>query len=123
MENTVQIKTRSHYIANRSDPALSYYFFSYEIKILNNSKETIKLLSRYWHIIDAEGGSEHIYGPGVVGKNPVFKPGDSFQYTSFCPLPTPLGSMGGVFRMIDESGDAFDARVDRFQLTAHPVLN
>lgn len=123
MKNNIEILTRPDYLPDRSDPIKSYYFFSYQIKIVNRSVETIQLLSRYWHIVDGQGRAEDIYGPGVVGKTPILKPNDLFEYTSFCPLPTPLGFMEGSYRMLDESGKEFDVPIDRFQLVAPQVLN
>ena len=123
MKNNIEIFTSPDYLPDRSDPIKSYYFFSYQIKIVNRSVETIQLLSRYWHIVDGQGRAEDIYGPGVVGKTPVIKPNDLFEYTSFCPLPTPLGFMEGSYRMLDESGKEFDVPIERFQLVAPQVLN
>ena len=123
MKNNIEILTSPDYLPDRSDPIKSYYFFSYQIKIVNRSVETIQLLSRYWHIVDGQGRAEDIYGPGVVGKTPILKPDDLFEYTSFCPLPTPLGFMEGSYRMLDESGKEFDVPIERFQLVAPQVLN
>ena len=123
MKNNIEILTRPDYLPDRSDPIKSYYFFSYQIKIVNRSVESIQLLSRYWHIVDGQGRAEDIYGPGVVGKTPILKPNDLFEYTSFCPLPTPLGFMEGSYRMLDESGKEFDVPIERFQLVAPQVLN
>ena len=123
MKNNIEIFTSPDYLPDRSDPIKSYYFFSYQIKIANRSEETIQLLSRYWHIVDGQGRAEDIYGPGVVGKTPILKPNDLFEYSSFCPLPTPLGFMEGSYRMLDESGKEFDVPIERFQLVAPQVLN
>ncbi len=123
MKNNIEILTSPDYLPERSDPIKSYYFFSYQIKIVNRSVETIQLISRYWHIVDGQGRVEDIYGPGVVGKTPILKPNDLFEYTSFCPLPTPLGFMEGSYRMLDESGKEFDVPIERFQLVAPQVLN
>ena len=123
MKNNIEILTRPDYLPDRSDPIKSYYFFSYQIKIVNRSVETIQLLSRYWHIVDGQGRAEDVYGPGVVGKTPILKPNDLFEYTTFCPLPTPLGFMEGSYRMLDESGKEFDVPIERFQLVAPQVLN
>lgn len=123
MKNNIEIVTSPNYLPERSDPIKSYYFFSYQIKIINRSVETVQLLSRYWHITDGQGREEDIYGPGVVGKTPILKPSDFFEYTSFCPLPTPLGFMEGSYRMLDESGEEFDVAIEQFQLVAHQVLN
>ena len=123
MKNNIEIMTSPNYLPERSDPIKSYYFFSYQIKIINRSVETVQLLSRYWHITDGQGREEDIYGPGVVGKTPILKPNDFFEYTSFCPLPTPLGFMEGSYRMLDESGEESDVAIEQFKLVAHQVLN
>ena len=123
MEKTIEIIASPAYLPERSDPIRSYYFFSYQIHIINRSKEKVQLLSRYWRITDGEGRVEDIHGPGVIGKTPTLKPEEQFKYTSFCPLPTPLGFMEGSYRMKNSSGKEFDAIIDRFQLVAHQALN
>ena len=123
MKGLIKIQTLPEYLPNRSNPARSYYFFSYQIKITNKSKEKVQLLSRYWHITDGQGQSEDIHGPGVVGKTPLIVPGSSFQYTSFCPLPTPVGFMEGSYRMVSESGLEFDVKITPFKLMASDFLN
>ena len=123
MEKTIEIIASPAYFPERSDPIRSYYFFSYQIHIINHSKEKVQLLSRYWRITDGEGRVEDIHGPGVIGKTPILKPEEHFEYTSFCPLPTPLGFMEGSYRMKNSSGKEFDAIIDRFQLVAHQALN
>ena len=123
MEKTIEIIASPAYLPGRSDSIRSYYFFSYQIHIVNRSKEKVQLLSRYWRITDGEGRGEDIHGPGVIGKTPILKPEEHFEYTSFCPLPTPLGFMEGSYRMKNSSGKEFDAIIDRFQLVAHQALN
>jgi len=123
LKSLIKIQTLPEYLPNRSNPARSYYFFSYQIKITNKSKEKVRLLSRYWHITDGQGQSEDIHGPGVVGKTPLIVPGYSFQYTSFCPLPTPVGFMEGSYRMVSESGLEFDVKITPFKLMASDFLN
>jgi len=81
------------------------------------------LISRYWHITDGSGLVEDIYGPGVVGKKPTIKPNTVFEYTSFCPLRTPVGSMRGSYGMVNETSEEFDVQVDRFRLIASQILN
>jgi ApaG protein len=123
LENNIKIKTYPKFLPERSEPLKSYYFFSYRIKIINNSEEKVRLLSRYWHIIDGEGRSEDIHGPGVVGKTPNINPKEFFEYTSFCPLQTPIGFMEGSYRMISEKGNQFDAPISQFKLIATQFLN
>ena len=123
MQNNIKIQTHPEFLPERSQPHKSYYFFSYKIKIINNSEIGVRLLSRYWHIKDGKGQTEDIHGPGVVGKTPSIKPKDVFEYTSFCPLQTPIGFMEGSYRMISENGKQFDVDIPRFKLIAPQFLN
>jgi ApaG protein len=99
------------------------YFFAYRIRIANTGEETVQLVSRHWVITDGEGRVEHVRGPGVVGEQPVLEPGESFEYTSFCPLPTPIGSMHGTYQMVTAGGAAFDAEISPFSLAVPTALN
>jgi len=123
LENNIKIQTYPKFLPERSDPLKLYYFFSYKVKIINNSEKTVKLLSRYWNIRDGEGLSEDIHGPGVIGQTPSINPKNFFEYTSFCPLQTPIGFMKGSYRMILENGEQFDAEIPQFKLVAHEYLN
>ena len=123
MQNSIKIQAHPEFLPERSQPDKSYYFFSYNIKIINNSEIGVKLLSRYWHIKDGKGQTEDIHGPGVVGKTPSIKPKGVFEYTSFCPLQTPIGFMEGSYRMISENGKQFDVDIPRFKLIAPQFLN
>tara|TARA_Y100000590_G_scaffold302435_1_gene340936 strand:- start:345 stop:716 length:372 start_codon:yes stop_codon:yes gene_type:complete len=123
MSNTVKIKTNPKYIPERSDETKPIYFFSYHIIIINNGEEPVQLISRYWHIIDGQGNSEDVRGPGVVGQTPIILPSQSFDYTSFCPLKTPVGFMEGSYRMKKQSGEEFDAIIDRFRLVVPGFMN
>ena len=123
MNNRINISVNPYYIPERSDPLRPYYVFAYHVTIKNNDEETFTLISRHWHITDGQGNIEDIYGPGVIGKTPTLKPGDSFEYTSFCPLKTPMGFMEGSFRMSNPKGHEIDAKISRFRLVAPQVLN
>ena len=123
MENSIKIKTHTKFILEKSDPSKSYYFFSYKIKIINNPETVVRLLSRYWHIKDGKGQTEDIHGPGVVGKTPNLSPKGVFEYTSFCPLQTPIGFMEGSYRMKKQSGKEFDAVIKRFRLVVPVFMN
>ena len=103
-------------MADRSDPARNRYFWAYTIEISNLGKTQIQLRSRYWRITDAQGHVEEVRGPGVVGEEPVLKPGASFTYTSGCPLSTPSGIMAGTYQMEDRQGTQFDVEVPAFSL-------
>lgn len=120
----VRIIVRPRYVAEQSDPATDQYLFAYHITIRNEGDETVQLLSRHWVITDGEGKVEEVRGPGVVGYQPILKPGEDFQYTSGCPLTTPIGTMHGEFQMVvQSSGEAFDARIEPFRLAVPRVLN
>src|SRR5512138_1141138 len=112
----VRVQVESRYLAERSVPRDGYYFFAYRIRISNEGEEQVQLLSRHWTITDAHGRTEEVQGPGVVGERPVLAPGQSFEYTSFCPLPTPIGSMHGSYQMVTASGGRFEAEIAPFAL-------
>jgi ApaG protein len=119
----VRVEVRTAYVPERSAPQESRYFFAYRIRISNVGEETVQLLSRHWVISDGEGNVEHVRGPGVVGEQPVLEPGEAFEYTSFCPLPTPIGSMHGTYQMVTAGGSAFDAEIAPFPLAVPHALN
>ncbi|HWK13229.1 MAG TPA: Co2+/Mg2+ efflux protein ApaG [Rhizobiaceae bacterium] len=112
----ITVEVEPSFMADRSDPAAHRYFWAYRITIANNSDRAVTLVSRYWHITDAAGRIEEVRGPGVVGEQPELNPGDSYQYTSGCPLATPSGIMVGRYTMIDMEGDAFDVAIPAFSL-------
>lgn len=128
MSNTVtrgiRILVQPRFVPEQSDPADGQYLFAYHITIRNEGSQTVQLLSRHWVITDGEGKVEEVRGPGVVGYQPVLKPGEEFQYTSGCPLGTPVGTMHGEFNMVlAETGERFDARIAPFRLAVPKVLN
>ncbi len=104
------------FVADRSDPEEGRYLWAYTIEITNRGEETVQLLSRHWDITDANGHVDVVDGPGVVGEQPILKPGQSFRYTSGCPLSTPSGIMGGTYQMADEAGEHFDIVIPSFSL-------
>ena len=115
--NNVRVEVESAYAPEHSQPFQSQWFFYYTINITNESNETVQLLSRHWIITDSSGHVEEVRGPGVVGEQPVLAPGESFQYTSGCPLPTSTGVMHGTYQMLaTESGDHFDVEIAPFAL-------
>jgi ApaG protein len=113
----VRVKVQSEYSPDQSAPAKNQWFFLYTVTISNESGETVQLLTRHWIITDGTGHIEEVRGPGVVGKQPTLKPGDSFEYTSGCPLPTPFGVMEGTYQMVTQDGDRFDAKIAPFTLS------
>jgi ApaG protein len=99
------------------------FVYSYTIKIENLGKDMVQLLNRHWIIRDAFGHTDEVKGAGVVGKQPLLQPGESFEYTSFCPLKTPTGSMEGSFEMRDGLNQKFDVPINRFDLKSMTLQN
>ena len=115
--NNIRVEVESLYAPEHSQPFQSQWFFYYTIRITNERSETVQLLSRHWIISDANRRIEEVHGPGVVGEQPVLPPGESFQYTSGCPLKTPTGVMHGTYQMLlTESGGRFDVEIAPFAL-------
>jgi ApaG protein len=112
----IRVEVYPEFIPEQSIPEESKFVFAYRVVITNESDKWAKLLSRRWIIINADGDREDVEGPGVVGYTPEFEPGESFEYTSFCPLNTNWGTMEGSFKMILKNGETFDARIARFYL-------
>lgn len=117
MTRGVRVYVQAQYAPERSKPAQNEWFFLYTVTISNEGPEPVQLVTRHWIIKDAAGHVEEVRGPGVVGKQPVLQPGESFEYTSGCPLKTPFGVMEGTFQMVAESGARFDARIAPFTLS------
>ena len=107
----------SRFIPERSNPDNSIFFFAYWISIINKSKNTAQLLNRYWKITDADGRINEVNGSGVVGEQPYLKPEKSFEYNSFCPLPTEFGFMQGHYDMIGEKQINFQIDIPPFRLS------
>ncbi len=118
-----KIEVSPNYVPSRSDLSKPIFFFSYHIKITNISNDTIQLHSRYWNITDGNGNVEEIRGPGVVGRQPHIKSGETFEYTSYCPLPTNFGVMHGYFEMVNDNGAKFNAKISPFRLTTPFSVN
>jgi len=112
----IRVRVTPDYLEDRSTPADGYFFWAYTIEIVNEGTEPVQLRSRFWHIVDGSGRSEDVRGPGVVGQSPVIDPGESFTYTSGCPLKTPSGIMSGSYQMSDASGGLFDIVIPAFSL-------
>lgn len=119
----IRVEVESVYVPERSNPKGGHYFFAYHIRISNLGSETAKLLSRRWIITDGDGEVSIVEGPGVVGEQPRLEPGTDFEYTSFCPLPTPVGSMHGTYTMVRDDGRTFEATIAPFTLAVKTALN
>jgi len=112
----IQITAIPEFVRERSDPDSAQYFWAYTIEIANLGDVTIQLTHRHWTITDANGHVQEVNGRGVIGEQPVLKSGETFRYTSGCPLATPSGIMRGSYRMVGEDGAAFDAEIPAFSL-------
>lgn len=112
----IRVAVKPAYLEDQSEPEAGKYLWSYTITIENRGKETVQLLSRYWHITDAMGRVQEVRGPGVVGAQPILAPGQSFEYTSGCPLPTASGIMAGRYQMKKLAGGQFEAEIPAFLL-------
>lgn len=119
----IRVHVRSFFVEERSAPSDGEWFFAYRVTISNESSEKTQLISRHWIITDGNGSEDEVRGAGVVGKHPVLEPGESFQYTSACPLATPFGTMQGSYQMVTGGGDAFDAEIAPFALAEAQTVN
>jgi len=117
----VQVTVFPEFLADRSDPGNDRYFWAYTIEIANMGPLRVQLISRYWQITDANGRIEEVRGLGVVGEQPVLEPGESFRYTSGCPLTTPSGIMTGSYQMVDDAENSFDVVIPPFSLDSPQI--
>lgn len=123
---SIAVNVEPFYLDEQSEPSENRYVWAYRITIDNQSDEWVKLLSRYWRITDGTGRVEEVNGDGVVGDQPELNPGDSYQYTSGCPLSTPSGFMVGRYTMRNEKGETFEIEIPAFSLDlpdSKPSLN
>lgn len=114
--HNVRVEVESQYAAEHSQPFQSQWFFHYTVRITNEGDGSVQLISRHWIITHADGHVDEVRGAGVVGEQPVLGPGESFQYTSGCPLKTSTGLMRGTYQMVTEDGDHFDVEIATFAL-------
>lgn len=122
----IQVTALPEFRPDRSSPEAEAFFWAYTIEIANLGQRTVQLLHRHWIITDAQGRVQEVKGAGVVGSQPILPPGETFRYTSGCPLTTPSGIMSGTFRMVTEDGATLDVDIPAFSLDspyARRVLN
>ena len=112
----IRVCVEPRFVEEESQPDKRKYFFAYTVEITNMSTERVQLRSRHWRIIDGEGNIQEVRGAGVVGEQPTLGPGETFTYTSGCPLTTPDGTMQGSYTMIADSGETFRAEIPAFSL-------
>ncbi len=112
----IRISVEPDFLEEDSEPCEDHYVWAYTVRIDNESGQVVHLKARRWHITDASGRTVVVSGDGVLGEQPVLRPGDAFEYTSGCPLTTPSGLMVGVYAMENESGEEFEVQIPAFSL-------
>ena len=119
----IEVRSTPEFIADQSDVENDHFVFAYTMTIRNTGTVPAQLIARHWIITDAEDKVQEVRGLGVVGHQPLLQPGESFEYTSGCALPTPVGTMRGSYQMIAEDGTHFDAEIPEFTLAIPRVLH
>lgn len=119
----IKVEPSPQFLADQSDPESGRYLFAYTITIVNVGDVPAQLVSRHWIITDGNGEVQEVRGLGVIGKQPLLRPGESFRYTSGTSLTTPIGTMKGTYQMVAEDGTHFDAEIPEFVLAAPHVLH
>ncbi len=114
--HSIRVTVKPMYLEDQSSPLEHHYVWAYHVQIENLGEQSVQLLTRHWRITDSMGRVQEVRGAGVVGEQPVLEPGDSFEYTSGTPLPTPSGIMLGTYEMESSSGDRFDVTIPPFSL-------
>ncbi|MBI5165387.1 MAG: Co2+/Mg2+ efflux protein ApaG [Magnetospirillum sp.] len=112
----ITVSVQPTFLDDQSSPEEGHFVWAYQVRIENRSPQTVKLRARHWTITDARGNVQEVQGAGVVGEQPVLGPGQSFEYTSGAPLPTPSGIMVGAYQMESDSGERFDIAIPAFSL-------
>lgn len=119
----IRVEVLSRHVTENSRPMQNEWVFQYTVRITNLGSETVQLVSRHWIITDALDNIREVQGPGVVGKQPVLTPGESFEYSSWCPLETPTGMMRGTYEMARQNGERFDIEIAPFGLKAQYTVH
>src|SRR5436305_5999267 len=119
----IRVEVLSQHSPENSRPQQGEWVFQYTVRITNQGHETVQLVSRHWIITDALDHTEEVRGPGVIGEQPVLAPGESFKYSSWCPLKTPTGSMRGTYQMVRTGGEQFDIEIAPFALKARYTVH
>ena len=121
--HSIRVEVMSQYSPENSRPQQDVWVFEYTVRITNQGTETVQLLSRHWIITDGLDHVEEVKGPGVIGEQPILAPGESFKYSSWCPLKTPTGTMRGTYQMTSAGGTEFDIEIAPFALKARYMVN
>ncbi len=121
--NSIRVEVMSRHSPENSRLQQGEWVFEYTVRITNQGSDTVQLVSRHWIITDALDHIEEVQGPGVVGEQPILAPGQSFQYSSWCALKTPTGTMRGTYQMVREDGERFDIEIAPFGLKARYTVH
>jgi ApaG protein len=119
----IRVEVLSRYVSEQSRPLEDEWVFQYTVRITNQGLETVQLISRHWIITDGHDRTREVKGPGVVGEHPILAPGESFKYSSWCPLATPTGFMHGTYQMSSADGGKFDIEIAPFGMKASYRVN
>jgi len=119
----IRVEVIARYSPENSRPFEDTWVFQYTVRITNQSSETVQLLTRHWIITDALDRTREVKGPGVIGEQPTLAPGESFKYSSWCPLETATGTMHGTYQMVRSGGVEFDIEIAPFALKAPYTVN
>ena len=122
--HSIRVSVNPIYLEDQSSPLDDHYVWAYQVEIENQGEDVVQLLTRYWKIMDSFGRVQEVRGPGVVGEQPILRPGESFRYTSGTPLGTPSGIMLGQYGMESAGGEQFDVEIPAFSLDSpHQAVN
>jgi len=121
--NNVRVEVESQFVPDRSQPFEQLWHFMYTVRITNEGDDNVQLISRHWYITDGDHHVQEVKGLGVVGQQPVLKPGEKFEYTSGASIPTPVGTMRGAYQMVGEDGKTFEATIPSFTLSVPRTLH
>lgn len=119
----IAVTVEPQYLSDHSEPDENRYVFAYTVRITNNGAQAAQVISRHWVITDAQQQVQEVSGLGVVGKQPLLAPGETFEYTSGCPLPTAVGTMRGTYHCVGENGVPFDVPIPEFVLAGPRTLH
>jgi len=123
LSDSIAVEVDTHYVESESSPEEERYVFAYTVTIRNTGDVPARLTNRRWKIVDANGKVQQVQGEGVVGEQPHLKPGEGFQYTSGTMIETSMGTMGGAYQMVTDSGEQFEASIPDFLLSAPRTLH
>ena len=119
----INVSVKPYYLEEQSEPEEQHFVWAYQVTINNMGQQTVQLKKRYWKITDSNGDNKEVRGAGVIGEQPILRPGEKFEYTSGTPLSTPSGFMEGYYEMETKDGNKFDASIPLFSLDSPYISN